>query len=129
MKNLANCTIDEFISTAVKARPLFVEWVSKTGVRDPRETIVDKITDDSQRLDRIRVTEWTIGEIMATAFEKAPDLTRELLCLATFTDPDDYGSHTIAEYYTAAMEMYNSDVVRSFFTSFVARNPMISIVH
>lgn len=120
MKHLANCTIDEFTAAAVKARPLFVEWVEKTGVRDPRETIIRNLPDDADRLRRILVNEAALGQVLAQAFEKAPDLTRQLLCLATFTAPEDFGAHTLTDYYQAATEMYNNDAVRSFFTWYVA---------
>lgn len=122
MKNLANCTIEEFMKTADKVRPLFKEWVTKTGARDPRDIIVEILPEDASRVQRLRAVESAIGSIMALSFEKAPELTRELLCVATFTDPKDFTAHTLSEYHESVMEMYNNDSVRSFFTYYAARN-------
>ena len=125
MENLSTCTIEEFMKAVTKIRPLFTEWVKKTEARDPRESV----TEDMTRAERLQAIEAALGRIMVSAFEKAPDLTRELLCLATFTPPDEFNAYTLKEYYDAAIAMYNNDAVRSFFTSFVAQNPATSSKH
>ena len=64
-----------------------------------------------------------MGEILAIALEKNAEATKELMCLATFTEPKDFNKHKMVEYLAAILEMMNSEEVRDFFTFYLA--PML----
>ena len=116
MKNFTNCTPDEFAVQSVKLRVPLLAWLKAVGAADIRKKYAAAIPDDASDEERLRATLAFLGEVQNAALEKCPDLTREVLCIATFTDPDDYANHPFPEYVDAAYEMYMNKAVRDFFT-------------
>lgn len=123
MKHFANCTPDEFMAQVVKFRVPFVEWVKEIGIPEIRKRRPDGF-DDLSAEEKIEVarelgTE-NMGEILAIALEKNAEATKKLMCLATFTEPEDFNKHKMVEYLAAILEMMNSEEVRGFFTFYLA---------
>lgn len=119
MRNLANCTPDEFMAQVVKVRGPFVEWVKRVGTEEFRKVYADKLADENV-VNRAKALSMYLGEIIMASMEKEPELTKELLCLTTFTEIEDFNSHRMLEYISAVFEMYRSRDMRDFFTLFLA---------
>jgi hypothetical protein len=122
MKHFANCTPDEFMSQVVKFRGPFVDWVKETGILEIRARRPEGY-EDMEKEEKIKAitkmaTENT-GEIISIALEKNPEATKNLMCLATFTDPKDFNNHTMVEYLTAIMQMLGNTEVKDFFTFYL----------
>lgn len=123
MKHFANCTPDEFISQVVKFRGPFVDWVEEIGIPEIRARRPEGYEDMSQneKVEAIsNLATANMGEIITIALEKDPEATKNLMCLATFTDPEDFNNHTMVEYLTAIAQMLGNAEVRSFFTFYLA---------
>ena len=123
MKNFANCTPDEFLTQVVKFRGPFLKWCENIGlqeIRSRRPEGFDKMSAE-ERSDAIsRISIENMGEILLSALEKDPEGTKEVLCLATFTTPEDFNSHPMTEYLRTVLEMLSSSEVRSFFTFYLS---------
>lgn len=123
MKHFANCTPDEFISQVVKFRGPFVDWVEEIGIPEIRARRPEGYEDMSQneKVEAIsKMAAANMGEIITIALEKNPEATKNLMCLATFTDPEDFNNHTMVEYLTAIMQMLGNAEVKGFFTLYLA---------
>lgn len=123
MKHFANCTPDEFISQVVKFRGPFVEWVNDIGIpeiRARRPKGYDDMNQEEKAEAISKLAAENMGEIMSIALEKNAEATKNLMCLATFTDPADFNNHTMVEYLTAIMEILANTEVKSFFTLYLA---------
>ena len=126
MKHFANCTPDEFMAQVVKFRAPFVEWIKEIGIpeiRARRPEGVDTMTDEEKREAIPRIANENMGEILAAAMEKNMEATKNLMCLATFTEPKDFNKHKMVEYISAILDMMRSEEVRGFFTFYLA--PML----
>lgn len=126
MKTFANCTPDEFMTQVVKFRTPFVEWAEKIGIpeiRARRPEGFDKMSAEEKRKALTELATANMGEILGIALEKSPEETKNLLCLATFTDPKDFNNHAMVEYLSAMLEMIGSEEVRGFFSLYLA--PML----
>jgi len=109
MKHLANCTYEEFMAQALKMKDLLADWLKETGAADIRERHKTDNPDDA----------WSaalgfMAEMEIAAFRKCPELTKQLLCLATFSD--EYDEKLKGEYIDAAYTMYLNRETRDFFT-------------
>lgn len=123
MKHFANCNPDEFMTQVVKFRAPFVAWVEKIGIpeiRARRPEGYDDMTAEEKAKAINRMANENMGEILAAAMEKDMEGTRELMCLATFTEPKDFNKHTMVEYISAILAMLASEEVRGFFTFYLA---------
>lgn len=123
MKHFANCTPDEFISQVAKFRGPFVDWVEEIGIPEIRARRPEGYEDMSQneKVEAIsKMAAENMGEIITIALEKNPEATKNLMCLATFTDPEDFNNHTMVEYLTAIMQMLSNAEVKGFFTLYLA---------
>ncbi len=126
MKHFANCTPDEFMAQAMKIRVPFTEWIKEIGIpeiRSRRPEGFDAMTSDERVKATTKLANENMGEIIAAAMEKNPGATKNLICLATFTDPKDFNKHSMVEYLTAIFQMFASEEVRGFFTFYLA--PML----
>lgn len=123
MKHFANCTPDEFIAQVVKFRGPFVDWVEEIGIpeiRARRPEGYDKM-DQSEKVEAIsKLGAENMSEIITIALEKNPEATKNLMCLATFTNPEDFNSHTMVEYLAAIAQMLGNVEVKGFFTLYLA---------
>ncbi len=126
MKTFANCNPDEFMAQAMKFRAPFVEWIKEIGIPEIRARRPEGLDDMSpkDRLEALtKLANENIGEIIAAAFEKNPEATKKLMCMCTFTEYEDFNTHTMVEYLGAILEMMNNEEVRGFFTFYLA--PML----
>ena len=123
MKHFANCTPDEFISQIVKFRGPFVDWVNEIGIPEIRARRPEgyEDMDQNERVEAIsKLATENMGEIITIALEKNAEATKNLMCLATFTDPKDFNSHTMVEYLAAIMEILGNAEVVNFFMLYLA---------
>lgn len=123
MKHFANCTPDEFISQVVKFRNPFVDWVKEIGIPEIRARRPEGYNDMSQdeKVKAIsKLAAANMSEIITIALEKNPEATKNLMCLATFTDPEDFNNHTMVEYLASIAEILGNVEVRNFFTLYLA---------
>lgn len=123
MKHFANCTPDEFISQVVKFRGPFVNWVEEIGIpeiRARRPKGYDGMSQDEKVKAISKMAAENMSEIITIALEKNLEATKNLMCLATFTDPEDFNNHTMVEYLAAIMQMLDNAEVRNFFTLYLA---------
>ena len=119
MKHLANCTRREFLKQAMLIRAPFKAWLERTGIpaiRARRPEGFDDMTDDEKKEALILQSRDNLPEIISAALEKDFDRSIDILCLATFTPPEEFDDHTLDEYIIAVMEMMNDPGVRHFFT-------------
>lgn len=122
MKHFANCFPDEFMSQAVKFRAPFSEWCNKIGVKEIRARRPEGYDDMSEKEKTeaiLKTAEENLGEILAAALEKDIEGTKQVLCLATFTEPEDFNKHPMTEYLAAVLDMMASKEVRNFFTFYL----------
>lgn len=123
MKHFANCSPEEFMTQAVKFRGPFVDWVNEIGIVEIRKRRPEGFEDmsDKEKVKAVRemATE-NMGEILANALEVDPDGTKAVMCLATFTAPEDFNRHTMVEYLSAIFEMLGNSEVTGFFTYYIA---------
>lgn len=125
MKHFANCTPDEFMSQVVKFRGPFVDWINEIGIpeiRARRPEGYDSMSKEEKISAISKLANENMGEIISIALEKNAEATKNLMCLATFTDPEDFNSHTMVEYLTAIMEILGNETVKGFFTLYLAPN-------
>lgn len=123
MKHLANCPADEFMAAVVKMKYHFADWLKKTGIPAIRERRPEGYADmdQQQRVEALQeLTTVNMGDIFAAAIETDPEGTKDLLCMATFTEPKEFGSHTMPEYLVAISEMLSDKEVVGFFTYYLA---------
>ena len=123
MKNCANCTPDEFMQQVVKFRGPFVDWVNEIGIPKIRARRPEGYDNMSQneRVEAVsKLATENMGEIISIALEKNVEATKNLMCLATFTDPKDFNKHTMVEYLTAIEQILGSAEVKGFFTLYLA---------
>lgn len=123
MKHLANCPADEFLAAAIKMKRPFADWIKKTGIPAIRERKPEGLEDmePSERVKALaEAMQINMGDIFAAAIETDLEGTKELLCMATFTDPADFGTHTMPEYMVAISEMLNDTEVFGFFMYYLA---------
>lgn len=112
MKHFGNCSMEEFLKQSVKFRAPFTEWLKAVGAADIYNGHKSKLSDDATNEELAEAFNAFIGDIETAALEKCPDLTIEVLKLATFDDGEE---HTFADYEKAAIDMYLDRDVRSFF--------------
>ena len=121
IKHLANCTPDEFMIQSVKLRGPFSEWLRAVDSEKLKAEAAARFDAQDTREGKAMENRAYLGEMLYAGMAKAPELTRECLCLATFTD--DFSKHSVPEYIGALFEMYASKEIRAFFTLFIA--PML----
>ena len=122
MKHLANCTPTEFLKQVRRLRGPFRAWLEVTGIpaiRARRPEGFEDMTDEEKRDALIEQARLNTPEILDAALEKDFDGTIALLCMATFTEPEDFDSHTLGEYLQAVNAMMTDEGVRGFFTLYL----------
>lgn len=123
MKNFANCTPDEFMKQVVKFRGPFVQWAKEIGIPEIRNRRPDGFdsmnkNEKAEAINKLAMD--NMSEIIGIAFEKNPETTKNILCLATFTEPDDFNSHTMVEYLQAIYQILGNESIRDFFMLYLA---------
>lgn len=121
IKHLANCNPDEFMTQALKLRAPFSEWLRAVDAEKLKAESSARFDAQDTQAGKAMENRAYLGEMLYAGMAKAPELTRECLCLATFTE--DFSEHSVPEYIGALFEMYASKELRTFFTLFIA--PML----
>ena len=121
IKHLANCAPDEFMIQSVKLREPFSEWLKAVDAEKLKTEANRRFDAQDTQEGKAQENRAYLGEMLYAGMAKAPELTRECLCLATFTE--DFSEHSVPEYIGALFEMYASKELRAFFTLFIA--PML----
>lgn len=118
MKNLANCTPTEFMKQTVKLRGVIKNWAENSGFAEIRkrkpegyENMTGKEKTEAMNAQAME----NISDMLYAAIEKDPEGTLKVMALCCFVEPEDVDSHPISEYLKGIMEMFNNEVVRSFF--------------
>lgn len=119
MKHLANCDHRDFLRQAMKLRRPLKAWLERTGIpaiRARRPEGFEEMTEEQRAEALIEQGRKNVPDIIEAALEKDFDRSVEVLCLATFTEPEDFDDYTLTEYIQAVNEMMASAEVRNFFT-------------
>lgn len=123
MKHFANCTPDEFMQQIVKFRKPFIDWVKEIGIpeiRARRPEGFDNMSQDEKAEAISKLAADNMSDIIAAALEKDAEATKNVMCLATFTDPKDVNTHTMVEYLAAIGQILKSTEIKDFFTLYLA---------
>lgn len=116
MKHLGNCAPGEFMARAGAIRGPFIEWSKAVDVEGLRARYLGALPKDAGAEARRAARGEYLCAVADAALDNCPELTRELLCLATFTEPERFEARPMAAYLKAAMEMYSDGAIRDFFT-------------
>lgn len=133
MKHLANCTNTEFLKQAMLLRAPLKSWLERTGIpairarrpegwEDLTEEQEKTLTPEEQQQRRTAMIEQAsrnTADIIDAALRMDFDGTIQLLCLATFTDPDRFDDNPLSEYFSAVNEIMRSPGARDFFTLYL----------
>lgn len=111
MKTLANCNPIEFLQQTAKIKRKVEKYLKDTGILELRKRMPpDGVTVEEQ-------SRKNISDMLDLALEQYPRETAELLGLMCFVEPKDIENYKGIDFLTPAIEMLNSEVVISFFTS------------
>lgn len=120
MKNLANCSLREFIRQTNKIRKAVKKWMDDTRIVDIRSR-VPAVPDDADEETRAvaihRQGVENVNAILDAALEKYPDETAEIIGLCCFKEGDELDELKVSEILGAAREMIDDPEVVGFFTS------------
>lgn len=139
MKNLANCTPEEFLKQSNRIKKSLDKWIKDTNIREIRKRVPEleqvpptatleekhKILDENKQ--RLRDQAMTnLSDILDAAIEKNPKETLNILALLCFVEPEEVNKHPIGEYFKALTELINDESVLGFFSSFLRLGQMLS---
>lgn len=120
MKNLANCTPEEFLRQTFKIKGSVEKWldVTKIGeIRRRKANISDEATKE-ERLTAVRKqAKENLSAMLDAALKEHPAETLELLALLCFVEPADVNNHTMSEYIGCVGELLDDRNVLSFLSS------------
>lgn len=122
MKHLGNCTPTEFLKQAMAMRQPLKEWLERTGIpaiRARKPENLEEMDADQRREAMIEQARRNMPDIIQAALEKDYEGSVALLCMATFTEPKDFDTHTIAEYMAAINAVLSNEGVKGFFTLYL----------
>lgn len=120
MKNLANCSVREFLAQTNKIRKSVSNWLNLTKVMEIRRHIPD-VPDGTSEEERKTLMEAQVkknlAEMMDAILEKYPEETAEILGLLCFIDPKDLDNYKMTDLLSSFSEMMENKEVITFFTS------------
>lgn len=102
----------------MRLRGPFARWLEATGAREKRRAF-----ERSAGVARVAAHRAFLGGVIDAAMAECPGLTREVLCLATFTPPEAFDARPMADYLEAVLEMYECPAIRDFFTLWPSPKP------
>lgn len=139
MKNLANCTPEEFLKQSNRIKKSLDKWIKDTNIREIRKRVPEleqvpptatleekhKILDENKQ--KLRDQAMTnLSDILDAAIEKNPKETLNILALLCFVEPEEVNKYPIGEYFKALTELINDESVLGFFSSFLRLGQMLS---
>lgn len=120
MKNLANCSVREFLTQTNKIRKSVANWLSLTQIMEIRKHLPD-LPEDISKEDKDEAlkkqAKENLSDMLDAILDKYPEETAEMLGLACFIEPEDLDNHKMVELFSSFDEMINCEEVISFFTS------------
>lgn len=120
MKNLANCSVREFLTQTNKIRKSVANWLSLTQIMEIRKHLPD-LPEDVSKEDKDEAlkkqAKENLSDMLDAILDKYPEETAEMLGLACFIEPEDLDNHKMVELFSSFDEMINCEEVISFFTS------------
>lgn len=133
MKHLANCTNTEFLRQATAMRAPLKAWLERTGIpalRARRPEGLAELTPEQEaalpeeeRAARaeamLRQARDNTADILDAALRRDFDRTIELLCLATFTEPEHFDDNPLPDYLEAVSAILRDRGVCDFFTLYL----------
>lgn len=120
MKNLANCSVREFITQTNKIRKSVANWLSLTQIMEIRKHLPD-LPEDVSKEDKDEAlkkqAKENLSDMLDAILDKYPEETAEMLGLTCFIEPEDLDDYKMVELFSSFNEMINCEEVISFFTS------------
>lgn len=120
MKNLANCTLREFLRQTNKIRKAVKKWMDDTKIIEIRTRLPEMkdIADAGARAAAMRRQGVkNVDDILDAALEKYPDETAEIIGLCCFKESEELDDLKVSDILGAAREMIDDPEVVGFFTS------------
>lgn len=120
MKNLANCSVREFLTQTNKIRKSVANWLSLTQIMEIRKHLPN-LPEDVSKEDKDEAlkkqAKENLSNMLDAILDKYPEETAEMLGLTCFIEPEDLDNHKMVELFSSFNEMINCEEVISFFTS------------
>lgn len=120
MKNLANCSVREFLAQTNKIRKSVSNWLNLTKVMEIRQHIPDVpdgTSDEEKKALMEAQVKKNLTDMMDAILEKYPEETAEILGLLCFIDPKDLDNYKMTDLLSSFSEMMENKEVITFFTS------------
>lgn len=120
MKNLANCTPEEFLLQTNKIRKSLESWLTLTEIQKIRQrqpVFSEGMTPEERKEAKNKQARENFDAMLDSALEKHPKETMDLLALMCFVEPKNVNKHKMSEYLGAYSEILSDENVLSFFTS------------
>lgn len=120
MKNLANCSVREFLTQTNKIRKSVANWLSLTQIIEIRKHLPDLpegVSKEDKDEALKKQAKENLSDMLDAILDKYPEETAEMLGLACFIEPEDLDNHKMVELFSSFDEMINCEEVISFFTS------------
>lgn len=122
MKNLANCTPDEFFAQTVKIKKAVKNWLDLTDIMNVRKR-TPPFTEGMTQLEikdaMMNQARENISCMFDAIMEKHPNETRDLMAMLCFVEPEHVNDHKMSEYFASLYEMLNDEGTVGFFTSLI----------
>lgn len=122
MKNLANCTLKEFLQQINKIKKKAAAFYDVVGIGDIRRTLPEFKGDETpeQRKEMIRKQGMkNISAIIDKCIDENIDATVELIGLMCFKTADEAAEMEVSEFLDVVLETVGSQRCIDFFTKLV----------
>ena len=122
MKNLANCTPDEFFVQTVKIKKAVKNWLDLTDIMNIRKRmppLPESMTQIEKKDAIMNQARENVSCMFDAIMEKHPIETRDLMAMLCFVEPEHVNDHKMSEYFASLYEMLNDEGTVGFFTSLI----------
>ena len=120
MKNLAHCSLKEFLRQTNKIRKAVKKWMDLTDAVKIRSRLPEVAADATDEIRRALIEKQgldNLNALLEAALEKYPDETAEVIGLCCFIEPEDLDDYRVSDLLGSAAEMISCPEVVDFFTS------------
>ena len=122
MKNLANCSVREFLAQSNKIRKNVSNWLELTQVMEIRKNkpvFNDSMTEDERKEAVRKQAKDNLNKMLDSMLEMHMEETADLLGLMCFIEPQDLDNYKMTDLLASYNEMLECEPVIDFFTSLV----------
>ena len=122
MKNLANCSVREFLAQSNKIRKNVSNWLELTQVMEIRKNkpvFDDSMTEDERKEAIRKQAKDNLNKMLDSMLETHMEETADLLGLMCFIEPKDLDNYKMTDLLASYNEMIECEPVIDFFTSLV----------